>query len=205
MTTLTVSRDPHVEAMIRRLTAMDDRGFRQEVDADLRRPGPRDDKRQHDLRRSALRTPELVDRWNTTLLAMTKSVEGQLASKQEDHDAARATLKIRIAELEQDPTRRAELFEARQEWEKLKLDYATARAQMLRFKTGLDEWVIEARALRDATRATMYDSIIAEERNYYATQVQILRAAIDAHRSQILDDEDYEPSSADERLWSCLP
>lgn len=204
MPTLTVDRDPHVESMIRRLAVMDDRGFRQEVDADLRRPGARDNRREYEIRRAALRSPELVDRWNTTLMTMSKSVEGQLASKQEDHEAAKAELRQRIALLAKDPSRADELFQARQEWEQIKKDYATARAQMLRFKTGLDEWVIEARALRDASRATMYDSVVAEERNYYAAQVQMLRAAIDAHRTEILEDEDYEPSSADERLWACL-
>lgn len=204
MPTLTVDRDPHVESMIRRLAVMDDRGFRQEVDADLRRPGARDNRREYEIRRAALRSPELVDRWNTTLMTMSKSVEGQLASKQEDHEAAKAELRQRIARLAKDPSMADELFQARQEWEQIKKDYATARAQMLRFKTGLDEWVIEARALRDASRATMYDSVVAEERNYYAAQVQMLRAAIDAHRTEILEDEDYEPSSADERLWACL-
>lgn len=215
MAMLTVSRDPQVEAMIRRLVAMNDRGFRQEVDADLRRPQTRRDqtgdeeRRVYETRRAALRSPELVDRWTMTLLTMSKSVEGQLASKQEDHEAAKAALRIEIADLERrlatDPTVETKLFEARQQWEVIKRDYASKRADMLRFKTGLDEWVIEARSLRDAARATMYDSVIAEERNHYAAQVTALRAAIDTHRTSILEDEDYEPSSADERLWSCLP
>jgi hypothetical protein len=203
MTALTVGRDPHVESMIRRLAVMDDRGFRQEVDADLRRPGPRE-RREYEVRRAALRSPELVDRWTTVLLTMTKSVEGQLASKQEDHEAAKADLRQKIATLEQTAPHSDDLFKARQEWEQLKKEYAQSRAQMLRFKTGLDEWVIEARALRDSLRSTMYDSVVAEERNHYAAQVQVLRAAIDAHRTRILEDEDYEPSSADERLWACL-
>lgn len=203
MTTLTVGRDPQVDTMIRRLAAMDDRGFRQEVDADLRRPGRDDDKRLYETRRQALRSPELLDRWNTTLLTMSKSVEGQLASKQEDHEAAKAALRIQMAELERKHDA-VKLHEAKQKWEKLKQDYATARGNMLRFKTGLDEWVIEARALRDATRSAMYDSVVAEERNHYAAQVQRLRGAIESHRTQILEDEQYEPSSADERLWSQL-
>lgn len=214
MTTLTVGRDPHVETMIRRLAAMDDRGFRQEVDADLRRPGARDNKREYETRRAALRSPEIMDRWFTTLMTMTKSVEGQLASSQEDHEAAKAELRQRITRLEEKnrtavigpegTALQQQLFDAQLEWEQLKRDYATARANKLRFKTGLDEWVIEARALRDAARATMYDSVVAEERNHYAAQVRMLREAIDAHRTEILEDEDYEPSSADERLWACL-
>lgn len=199
MTTLTVGRNPHVEDMVRRLAAMDDRVFRKEVDADLRRPEP-SDRQAHENRRAALRTPELVDRWNTALQMISKSVEGQLASKQEDMAAARAALARQIAKTTPGSP---EWIKLKDQQEAAKEAYATSRAQMLRFKTGLDEWVIEARALRDSLKATMYDSIIADERNHYAAQVQELRAAIDAHRTQMLDD-DYEPSSADELLWACL-
>lgn len=200
MTTLTVGRDPHVDDMIQRLQAMDDRTFRNEVDEDLRRPGP-SQRRSYETRRAALRSPELVDRWNTTLQQITKSVEGQLASKQEDYEAARAALRREANKLTPGSP---EWLKNKDEQEALKVEYATERAGKLRFKTGLDEWVVEARALRDAHRATMYDSIVAEERNHYAEELRRLKEAIETHRSQILHDEDYEPSSADERLWSCL-
>lgn len=191
-----------VADMIAELAAADDRTFRAEVDSDLRPRASAGDPR-HWVRRAALRSPDLVDRWLTTLLMMSKSVEGQLASKQEDHEAEKARLRIGINKAEQSGNEER-IRKARTAWESAKQNYAIMRGDKLRFKTGLDEWIVEARGLRDSLRAAMYDSIVAEERNYYAERARDLRQAIAEHKDKILDDEGYEASDADERLWSCL-
>lgn len=213
--TVTLEADPRIAAVVQHLRALDDVRFRQEVDADLRqirasdlRKMPESEQRsertRYDLRRQALRTPELIDRWWMTLQMIAKSVEGQLASMQEDHEAEKATLRAEMAKC---PTWAGTIpccAEHAEAWETAKAEFARNRSGRLRFKTGLDEWLIEARALRDGLRGSMYDSIVAEERNHYAGVAKALKEAITQHRAEILDDDDPEPTEADKKLWACL-
>lgn len=204
-----------VEGEIRRLAGLPAQAFRQIVDQDLRverRPGSNPSQQQR-VTAAALRSKDLVERWHTILLQMLVSVEGQLASAQEDQTAAQARFRRETDRLEREvqvkrgPAREAasrKLQEKQTEWLLTREKYATARAGRLRFKSGLDEWLIEARSLRDQYRATMYDSVVTEERNHYARVAGDLRGAISEHREAILADDALEPSAADERLWEHL-
>lgn len=198
---MTVLTDTNVERMQDELLGLRDIDFRTEVDADLRR-APREpaEAARHELRRRALRTPELIDRWYTVLMMMSRSVDGQLAALDEDHQAEKADLRMELPPEDRD---------GNPKWEEPKVAYARARAGKLRFKTGLDEWVIEARHLRDQFRYATYDQIVInqvviEERNHYAGEAQRLRDAVREHHEALLADDDIDPSPADEKLWTVL-
>jgi hypothetical protein len=166
------------------IMAMDEDDFRDLVDRDLRRKNTAEEA-------EALRSPALVDRWYTVLVAMGKSVEGQLSAKRQDLDAQKAKLKQQFFELD------AQLEEARRrhdkQWvrdteeksRKLRSEWASAterfakeRAATLRFKSGLDETLIEAKLYRDKIRDRLYEHVIAEERNRLATRVRHLESAL---------------------------
>lgn len=203
MTKLQVAADPRVGQAIRRLLSLGDRPFREEVDADLRASQGRDRTPEYQIRYAALRSPEVVDRWFMTLQRASVSMAGQLASAHEQNEAAKAALRRRMKEAEL--AGKHDLVDDLQiEWEELKEAYSTERAAKLRFKGGLDEWIVEARMLRDQARASMYDSIVADERNYYAAEALRYRTAIEAHRAEVTEFED-EPLEADEKLWEVLP
>lgn len=178
---------------IKRLLGLDYEDFREEVNEDVR---PHTSER---YRRAALRSPELVDRWFAALSQMSKSVDGQLAARTEDYEANKAVFKRQLS------TARtaADRAKATSEWASQKESAHRSRAGTLRFKTGVDEALIEARYLRDTVRDSMYDTVVAEERNRYAARSTALFDAIVAHR-QAMDDEDIEPGDHDERLWEAV-
>lgn len=184
--------------------------FKNVVDKDLRAPtadtpeGKKRTLKPHEApdwyaRHASLRTPPVVDRWYMTLNQIAKSVDGQLAAKTEDYEADRATLRARLLLVTDD----AEANQIKAEMETLKARFSKARAGTLRFKTGVDEAFVEARAMRDSARDRLFDSIVAEERNRYATRVAALEAAIREHREASLEaGVDAEPY--DLRLWGSV-
>lgn len=162
--------------------------FRDLVDRDIRG--------RTTVREAALlRSPDLAELWLATLTAMQRSIEGQLAAKQEEFLAERARIR-RLARRDPDGDYANDL-------DALQQKHSADRAKKLRFKTGLDEALIEARSVVDALRGSQYDSIVAGERNYYAEQRRLLEEAIRLHQAQITA-EGIEPSEYDEQLWSAL-
>lgn len=203
MTSVGEVTDLELSDAIAELAGWDDETFREEVNADLRFSQAEDDPVRYRLRRAALRSPDLIDRWYTCLLMIAKSVEGQLAALQEDHEAEKADLRRQMLEAEQTGNDKV-MFQVQRKREQAKARFSRARAGKVRFKTGLEEWVIEARGLRDRLRPSMYDSIVADERNHYAAEALRLRNAIRDHQTTLLSDDTLDPSPADEKLWLSL-
>ena len=160
------------------LLGMSDDEFRAFVDRDLRK----DSREQMDpAYREALRSPEVVERWLSFLIRMSKSVEGTLASRHEDHEAQKAALRASPGD------KHIRLLS-------LSADYHKRRGSTLRFKAGLDEWIIEARTTRDSYRDDAFGVL---------SRVVQLEAAIASHRSTS-EDEGLEPEPNDLELWAIL-
>lgn len=164
------------------LIIMGDDSFRDLVDKDLRRKDREDIPQEL---RDGLRSPEVADRWLSTLIKIAKSVEGTLAYRYDEYEAEKADL-----ELKGDQTG---LY-------LLKQQYHQQRAKTLRFKTGLDEWLIEARTIRDARRR---QDPAASERALLERKVRSLKEAIEEHHSAAVA-ADRPPASYDQKLWSVL-
>lgn len=171
--------------------------FRQLVDREMRG-------RATDAEAAALRDPRVVNRWYTVLLAMKKSIEGQLAAKRQEFEAQRAQLRQAFAQTEQ-ALADAKLLgdestkeKAEQRLRKLREEHgalvernAKGRTGMLRFQSGLEETLVDARRIRTE---------MLGDREQLAERVRLLEAAIMAHR--MVEDD---PSPADEKLWTLLP
>lgn len=196
-------------ATIASLLEMPHETFKNVVDKDLRAPttdtpeGRKRTLKPHEApdwyaRHAALRTPTVVDRWYMTLNQIAKSVDGQLAAKTEDFEADRASLRARLLLADE-----KEAIQIRADMENLRARFSKARAGTLRFKTGVDEAFVEARALRDGARDRLYDSIVAEERNRYATRVAALETAIREHREASLE-AGVDAEHYDLRLWGVV-
>jgi hypothetical protein len=179
------------------LRDLPDEKFRALVDADLRRQAPRSGVRLKDELVDALRSPGLVERWYSMLCRMQKSVDGQLGARDADFHA-------QLAELAVVGLKRSD-SDVRARQETLRADHHRARAATLRFKTGLDEAMLEARYRRDEVLAERYGSAIVAERDFLASRCRRLLAAIEQHRASVLDDLDgEEPDEIDTALWSLL-
>lgn len=192
------------------LMAMADDRFEAYVDQDLRRKKGSDHLTPHDvLLCDALRDPKVVDRWHACLRRISRSIEGQLAQKDVEFQARKARLERASAEAAQ-RYRRTDVpdqHRVQDELDRLDLEILSdreahfdQRSKMLRFKTGLDETISKARGLVDAQRGSQYESLVAEERNHYATRVRELETAIRDHKAHFPADE--EPSKSDRNLWS---
>lgn len=171
-------------SLLDQIAELNDEDFRDLVDRDLRRENT-------DAEAAALRSPALVDRWYSVLVGMLKSVDGQLAAKKEDFEAHKARIKAQFVEAEQAlaearikrDNARIHAAEARnrtlrQEWASITEKYSRSRAATLRFKSGLEETMVEARAIRDKVQNRLYEHVVAQERNHYAERVQTLEKAI---------------------------
>lgn len=210
MTATVTETAQSLEDTIVRLSRLPERKFRQIVDRDLRRREFEDELDTQDaLESAALRSSALVDRWLTALLAASKSVEGQLAAKDCDYEADKAQATRTVLRLEALAKKRpltekeeAELAGTRDRLLASRQRHFKSRSGTLRFKSGLDEWIIEARGVRDSFRDRLYDTVVVEERNRYAEQLRALKEAIRAHRDSFPPEDD--PSEADEKLWQLV-
>jgi chromosome segregation ATPase len=166
--------------LTQKIAALSDDDFRSLVDRDLRREDTQEEAQ-------ALRSPDLVHRWYTILVAMSKSVDGQLAAKRYDYEAQKAQLRgqfvsaesaLAEAKLHRDTPRvhgaQDRIRELRQDWALMTERYARSRAATLRFKSGLEETLVEARLFRDQIRDVLYESVVTEERNQLARRVREL-------------------------------
>jgi hypothetical protein len=175
-------------SLAKEIARLPDEDFRALVDRDLRRENTEEEAQ-------ALRSPELVHRWYTILVAMSKSVDGQLAAKRQDYEAQKARLRgkfvqeegvIADAKLQHDASRQLAAEERvrqlREEWALTSERYARSRAATLRFKSGLEETLVEARMFRDQIRDVLYDSVITEERDRLARRVRELEDELEQLR-----------------------
>jgi hypothetical protein len=125
-------------------------------------------------------------------------VEGQLAAKGAEARAAQAEFRARLEAGDDEPRRiRVEMLkrEARDEaW----------KAGALRFKTGLEERLGEARRVLHDLDDPLVNVAerITEERNRALVRVALLEQAIRRHRDTFPDEDD--PSDADLELWQMV-
>jgi hypothetical protein len=161
--------------------------FRKLIDDDTRGKAPASLSRQ-------LRSAECAPRWYEALLAMQNSVDGQLAAKSAESRAAQARLQARFEEALSSKQRR----EIRAEIARRKAADEQWRAGALRFKSGLEDKLIEARrVLRE-----LDDSSIVGARNRSMARVAILEDAIRRHHADFRAED--EPSDSDLALWAHL-
>lgn len=179
-----------------RLLSMPETTFRRLVDADVRKKGTEEVA-------ESLRSPQVVRRWLSALTAMAKSVEGQLAAREAD---------LEVLQLEYEKASRgaseAELAKLEAEYLSAQTREATWRASVLRFKTGLDEAITEAKQVQDAALATMFDLAVIAERNHALERIQVLEEAIRLHRDHNCSNEprcSYSSCVADTDLWKHVP
>lgn len=141
--------------------------------------------------REVLRSPQVIERLYSTLLSMQKSVEGQLAARKEDMEAAR------IKSI-------AEGRNALPGWAEDKAKYSKWRAGSIRFKVGLEQALMEVRHVRDQQRTENRGLLFEDEANVrLMRRLQMLEAAIKKHRDAF--DENDEATDADLELWAYLP
>lgn len=124
----------------------------------------------------ALRSPACIDRYFFTLLRMLKNAEGTLASRREEAIEQRNTL---LAQGQW------------QEWRKAEADHARQRRSTLRFKSGLEQTLLEIKFLR---------SQIMEHRA--STRLERVVWMVKNHRENFPEDDD--PSQADIELWRLI-
>jgi len=94
--------------------------------------------------------------------------------------------------------------EARDQVQAARSEYLKWRSGVIRFKTGLDQWIAQARHLRDAhTRAGgAYQAVNLD----LATRVRELEDGIRRHRDRIIADaDDVDHDEIDDELWSLVP
>lgn len=120
---------------------------------------------------SALRSPEHLERWAAALKKMKRDVESQLVSQNADIAEFRA----------QQPTM--------DEYREYHRNISRKRADMIRFKSGVENKLDEAMMLLRQ---------VDVDEPFYLT-------AIEKHRSTVLYGTDKEAAVADENLWQVLP
>jgi hypothetical protein len=208
----------------KKLDKLTDDEFRALCDADLRRKAPKSTVILRKQLSDALREPQNVERWFSVLVRMAKSVDLQLAARHQDYRGKLAELQCELERLTArqaagepilDPdtneplsaTRGAEVVTSkRMRMHNLTAEYAKTRASTLRFKTGLEDGLLEARFARDQLRSALYNSAIVAERNHYAFRATTLERAIREHRDVVeaSDADDGTTEVADQQLWTAL-
>jgi hypothetical protein len=178
-----------VRTMPNRIIDLPQEEFRRLVDDDTRGKAPASLSAQ-------LRAPDCAPRWYRTLRAMQQSVEGQLASKNSESDAVMLEYKAKLELLGDDDVQRALIIA---EMQRRKARDKTWRAGALRFKSGLEDKLLEARQLMPDD---MISERIADERNRALGLVVNLKHAIQRHHDDFPKDE--EPSDSDLELWRVL-
>lgn len=133
------------------LDLSDDR-FRRIVETDVQA-----DRRTVTAASAALRSPEVIERFHTQLLILQRSVEGRLATRAAFFEKTRHDM---LGDKPGTPT--PQYLQAR-------ADYFEARGKALRFKTALDQRVVEVGLLR---------SRLADDRAHLAARVRELEDGI---------------------------
>lgn len=170
--------------MIQELLNMSDDDFRAIVDQDLR-----SDKSASE-RTTALRDKAIIPRWLSVLQAMLVSIEGQLATGEADFEAMQMALQLGSGNVQE------QLLSTGQR-------YYEKRARQLRFKSGVDAMLIQARYLQ--SRFAPEIALVTKERNQLVIRVHELETAIYKHRSDVLTHDQAGPLVYDQELWKQLP
>jgi hypothetical protein len=193
----TTCTDKHT-AIVELLLSVDDSSFRQIVNdetRDFNRPSSPfvqnavDQDEMKALIRAAIRDPQVLRRWHTTVLLMHKDLEGQFAAKTADMNA-------KVKELQLRNGKHREILMEQASFEKW-------RAGALRVKTGLETRLIESRYLMDREGVGVPGEYAIAERNAAYARVHTLEEAIRRHRDRTLAevDGDFEQTEHDEELW----
>lgn len=190
--------------IVKELLAIDDKEFRQVVDQDLRKDSS-NKRARADLPEGvskALRDPDVAKRWLNHLSQMQRTVEGTLAAREAESESKRANIRQQIFEAEANREPTAHL---RALMEEEKKNYLYSRAGTLRFKSGLDETWLEARAIVERYDTEAYRNQVFKERNNFAARTEELEKAIREHKEDFYaEEDDLEPSKADLRLWGLV-
>lgn len=181
------------DTTVKQLLAMPEATFRRVIDSDLRGQAEAPVS-------AALRSDKLVERWYATLSAMSKSVEGQLAARRADADAFFLQTQDALSKAENSTLAN----ELQRQLTQRQMKDAEWRASTIRFKTGLEETMMEARRLRENLRGGMYDSVVTEERNRALDRVKELEDAIRSHRDHECSDECEDRCWGDDLLWKLV-
>jgi hypothetical protein len=186
------------------LPALDDAQFRQVVDADLRRrvnPNILPERASN-----ALRGPDNLRRWHSQLLAIKRSVDGQLVAAKDELDAVVGTIEARIAQLEDLRPGSPQISVLRSEVAATRSEYLRKKAGRERFLTGVEEHIVFAERLLSSEREDMYNSVVTVERDRYARRLRRLERAVRDHRDVIMADleDGEEPDECDLALWGAL-
>lgn len=197
---MTTTNPAHVRADD--LRDLDDETFRAVVDADLRR---RSHKNLRDIDPAvsrALRSSEFIDRWLSALLVIDKSIEGQLAAKDNEYEGDAAALRSKRIVLDMRLAQSPNDFDLLEEqaflWaaeESLRARHLQGRTSVLKFKTGLDERILEARSLRVRLLGIDLAPELDEDN-------ERLRNAIADHRETLSSYRAAEPP--DRALWRLI-
>jgi hypothetical protein len=136
----------------------------------------------------ALRHKEVARRWYNALVSMKRESERQLANYKNDRV-------VKQVQCLQNPNR----DKGKQEYQEWVASKAKWRNGVLRFKTGVEEKIAEAKTyLRLYTASQMTN----QERAELTQLLNTYRSAIKEHKAEVLVDSD--PSDADEKLWSMV-
>lgn len=138
----------------------------------------------------SLKDPQTLDRSYLALVTMKKSVEGQLAAKKADYvrNVAKTRQEARLRQIEE--------------------QYRQWRGGALRFKSGVETWLMILRQARQQTMPDLSHSLIREldkqERNKFMTAYDQLRSAVAEHRDHICDSSCDAECVADVKLWQAI-
>lgn len=130
-----------------------------------------------------LRDPQIIERWHLALIQMKKSVESQLSSRRSDQVKYIHTL-------------------SRQQYERKLADYHKWRAGAVRFKSGVEDRLLE---IRSARHHSFPDAqVIEEQRNWALTMNHQLVTGILEHKNTVLKEYADDVSEADVQLWGLV-
>lgn len=179
------------------LMELNDVQFRRLVDLDLRR-------KAEPAVAAALRSDsQIVDRWFFVLQSILLSTEGQLAGRKADQEAKEERARRLLSKPPRTDARKKIIRE------RLSIDRqeeARWRSRVLRFKSGVEEYLNEAERLREQFRAQDTTGVVAleKERNRAIHQLIVLQDAIRAHRDHICDERCDDECIADQALWDLV-
>jgi hypothetical protein len=122
-----------------------------------------------------LRQEDMIDSWYVMLQKIHKNLESQLGARKASVYA----------------TTRPD------ERERRRAEYNSWKSKILRFKSGAEDRMLEAKSMRRS--GWLREDVILEERNDALTTLRILRKAISTHQSEVT-----QPSEADKKLWGVL-
>lgn len=163
------------------LVELDDDAFGSLIDAAVRGDL---DKRTTEL----IKDPKIIERTRLTLVAMKKSVEGQLGAKRAEHVT--------------------KTDKTKPEWaaKKDRQQYNLWRAGALRFKSGVDGLLMDVRLeqTRQDPDADRVAAFLKSERTAYLVAYKNLHDVVIEHRDHVCGPECDDQCIADEKLWRAV-